>query len=61
MTAARVNLTSELPVDLPPDALLSQGTFLINLDGEQLSFIDMLPEEQSAVALLNRLFSRQGV
>lgn len=35
---ARVNLTSELPVDLPPDALLSHGTFLINLEGEQLRF-----------------------
>lgn len=36
MMVARVNLTSELPVDLPPDALLSHGTFLINLEGEQL-------------------------
>lgn len=35
MMVARVNLTSELPVDLPPDALLSHGTFLINLEGEQ--------------------------
>lgn len=36
MMVARVNLTSELPVDLPPDALLSHGSFLINLEGEQL-------------------------
>lgn len=34
MMVARVNLTSELPCDLPPDALLSHGTFLINLEGE---------------------------
>uniref|UniRef100_A0A674NYX6 isoleucine--tRNA ligase n=1 Tax=Takifugu rubripes TaxID=31033 RepID=A0A674NYX6_TAKRU len=33
MMAARVNLTSQLPCDLPPDALLSHGTFLINLEG----------------------------
>uniref|UniRef100_A0A672HPP8 Isoleucine--tRNA ligase, mitochondrial n=1 Tax=Salarias fasciatus TaxID=181472 RepID=A0A672HPP8_SALFA len=33
MMAARVNLTSEMPRDLPPDALLSHGTFLINLEG----------------------------
>lgn len=33
MMAARVNLTSELPRDLPPDTLLSHGTFLINLEG----------------------------
>ncbi|KAM8914621.1 isoleucine--tRNA ligase, mitochondrial-like isoform 2-T2 [Spinachia spinachia] len=33
MTVARVTLTSALPRDLPPDALLSHGTFLINLDG----------------------------
>ncbi|XP_028250738.1 isoleucine--tRNA ligase, mitochondrial isoform X2 [Parambassis ranga] len=33
MMAARVTLTSELPRDLPPDALLSHGTFLINLEG----------------------------
>ncbi|XP_038148635.1 isoleucine--tRNA ligase, mitochondrial isoform X2 [Cyprinodon tularosa] len=33
MMAARVNLISELPRDLPPGALLSQGTFLINLEG----------------------------
>ncbi|XP_028994181.1 isoleucine--tRNA ligase, mitochondrial isoform X2 [Betta splendens] len=33
MMAARVNLTSEMPRDLPPDALLTQGTFLINLEG----------------------------
>uniref|UniRef100_H3CIN2 Isoleucine--tRNA ligase, mitochondrial n=1 Tax=Tetraodon nigroviridis TaxID=99883 RepID=H3CIN2_TETNG len=33
MMVARVDLTSELPVDLPPDALLSHGTFLINLEG----------------------------
>lgn len=32
---ARVHLTSELPCDLPPDALLSHGTFLINLEGER--------------------------
>lgn len=36
MMAARVNLTSELPRDLPPDALLSHGSFLINLEGEEL-------------------------
>lgn len=35
MMAARVNLTSELPRDLPSDALLHHGTFLINLEGEQ--------------------------
>lgn len=34
MMVARVNLTSELPRDLPPDAQLSHGTFLINLEGE---------------------------
>ncbi|XP_053290202.1 isoleucine--tRNA ligase, mitochondrial isoform X1 [Pleuronectes platessa] len=33
MMTARVTLTSELPRDLPPDALLSHGTFLINLEG----------------------------
>lgn len=36
MMVARVNLTSELPCDLPQDALQSHGTFLINLEGEQL-------------------------
>lgn len=35
MMAARVNLSSELPRDLPPDTLLSHGTFLINLEGEE--------------------------
>lgn len=35
MMVARVSLTSELPRDLPPDALLSHGTFLINLEGEK--------------------------
>lgn len=35
MTAARVNLTSGLPRDLPPDAPLSHGSFLINLEGEE--------------------------
>ncbi|KAM3594791.1 uncharacterized protein V6R79_014306 [Siganus canaliculatus] len=33
MMVARVNLASQLPRDLPPDALLSHGTFLINLEG----------------------------
>nr|XP_019940532.1 PREDICTED: isoleucine--tRNA ligase, mitochondrial isoform X1 [Paralichthys olivaceus] len=33
MMAARVTLTSELPRDLPPDALQNHGTFLINLEG----------------------------
>ncbi|XP_017287243.1 isoleucine--tRNA ligase, mitochondrial isoform X2 [Kryptolebias marmoratus] len=33
MMAARVNLTSELPRDLHPDALVNHGTFLINLEG----------------------------
>ncbi|KAM9842397.1 isoleucine--tRNA ligase, mitochondrial isoform 2-T2 [Aulostomus maculatus] len=33
MMAARVNLSSSLPRDLPSDALLSHGTFLINLEG----------------------------
>ncbi|KAL7379506.1 hypothetical protein ABVT39_000391 [Epinephelus coioides] len=33
MMVARVNLTSQLPRDLPPDAVLSHGTFLINLEG----------------------------
>ncbi|XP_026188206.1 isoleucine--tRNA ligase, mitochondrial isoform X2 [Mastacembelus armatus] len=33
MMVARVNLTSELPRDLPSDALLNHGTFLINLEG----------------------------
>nr|XP_046268197.1 isoleucine--tRNA ligase, mitochondrial isoform X3 [Scatophagus argus] len=33
MMVARVNLTSKLPRDLPPDAILSHGTFLINLEG----------------------------
>ncbi|XP_023250466.1 isoleucine--tRNA ligase, mitochondrial isoform X3 [Seriola lalandi dorsalis] len=32
MMAARVNLTSALPRDLPSDALLNHGTFLINLE-----------------------------
>lgn len=36
MMAARVSLTSELPRDLPPEALLNRGTFLINLEGEEL-------------------------
>uniref|UniRef100_A0AAQ5YDW3 isoleucine--tRNA ligase n=1 Tax=Amphiprion ocellaris TaxID=80972 RepID=A0AAQ5YDW3_AMPOC len=35
MMAARVTLTSELPRDLHPDALLGHGTFLINLEGEK--------------------------
>ncbi|XP_034530676.1 isoleucine--tRNA ligase, mitochondrial isoform X2 [Notolabrus celidotus] len=33
MMVARVNLTSKLPRDLPHDAVLSHGTFLINLEG----------------------------
>eukprot|EP00064_Thunnus_orientalis_P004148 superscaffoldBa00000369_g4159 len=33
MMAARVNLSSQLPRDLPPDALLKHGSFLINLEG----------------------------
>uniref|UniRef100_UPI003AADA1D7 isoleucine--tRNA ligase, mitochondrial isoform X2 n=1 Tax=Centroberyx gerrardi TaxID=166262 RepID=UPI003AADA1D7 len=33
MMAARTTLTSTLPRDLPPDALLSNGSFLINLEG----------------------------
>ncbi|XP_033982183.1 isoleucine--tRNA ligase, mitochondrial isoform X1 [Trematomus bernacchii] len=33
MMVARVNLCSVLPRDLPSDALLSSGTFLINLEG----------------------------
>ncbi|XP_008300546.1 isoleucine--tRNA ligase, mitochondrial isoform X3 [Stegastes partitus] len=33
MMAARVTLTSKLPRDLHPDALLSHGSFLINLEG----------------------------
>ncbi len=33
--AARVSLSSELPRDLPPEALISHGTFLINLEGEE--------------------------
>ncbi|KAG7225213.1 hypothetical protein INR49_014772 [Caranx melampygus] len=33
MMAARVTLTSALPRDLPSDALLNHGTFLINLEG----------------------------
>uniref|UniRef100_A0A1A8MEG1 Isoleucine--tRNA ligase, mitochondrial n=2 Tax=Nothobranchius pienaari TaxID=704102 RepID=A0A1A8MEG1_9TELE len=33
MMAARVNLASDLPRDLHPDALLNHGTFLINLEG----------------------------
>ncbi|XP_056151676.1 isoleucine--tRNA ligase, mitochondrial isoform X2 [Lampris incognitus] len=33
MMAARTTLTSSLPRDLPPDALLCNGTFLINLEG----------------------------
>ncbi|XP_047466437.1 isoleucine--tRNA ligase, mitochondrial isoform X2 [Mugil cephalus] len=33
MMAARVSLTTELPRDLHPDAQLSHGTFLINLEG----------------------------
>ncbi|XP_047200714.1 isoleucine--tRNA ligase, mitochondrial [Girardinichthys multiradiatus] len=33
MMAARVNLTNKLPRDLHPEALLSHGTFLINLEG----------------------------
>ncbi|XP_073323290.1 isoleucine--tRNA ligase, mitochondrial isoform X2 [Pagrus major] len=33
MMVARVNLTSKLPRDLPLDAQLSHGTFLINLEG----------------------------
>lgn len=33
--AARVTLVGELPRDLPPGALLSHGSFLINLEGER--------------------------
>ncbi|KAJ0008755.1 hypothetical protein NQD34_016170 [Periophthalmus magnuspinnatus] len=33
MMCAKVNLTSELPRDLPSDALRCHGTFLINLEG----------------------------
>ncbi|KAM8834264.1 isoleucine--tRNA ligase, mitochondrial [Synchiropus picturatus] len=33
MMAARVHLCSQLPRDLPADALLSHGSFLINLEG----------------------------
>uniref|UniRef100_A0A3Q4APP5 Isoleucine--tRNA ligase, mitochondrial n=1 Tax=Mola mola TaxID=94237 RepID=A0A3Q4APP5_MOLML len=33
MMVARVNLSSELPRDLPPGAVVSHGTFLINLEG----------------------------
>lgn len=33
MMSARVTLTSALPRDLPSDALLNHGTFLINLEG----------------------------
>ncbi|KAM6913231.1 isoleucine--tRNA ligase, mitochondrial isoform 2-T2 [Xenentodon cancila] len=33
MMAARVSLTSELPRDLHPEALLNHGSFLINLEG----------------------------
>uniref|UniRef100_A0A8C2WTD2 isoleucine--tRNA ligase n=1 Tax=Cyclopterus lumpus TaxID=8103 RepID=A0A8C2WTD2_CYCLU len=44
MTVARVNLASGLPRDLPPDAPLSHGTFLINLEGEErLSHIAAVP------------------
>lgn len=50
---ARVNLISELPVDLPTDALLSQGTFLINLEGEQ-TFLTRGNGSR------DRLLSRQG-
>lgn len=32
--SARVDLVGELPRDLPPGALLSHGSFLINLEGE---------------------------
>lgn len=34
MMSARVDLVGELPRDLPPGALLSHGSFLINLEGE---------------------------
>lgn len=44
MMVARVNLTSELPRDLPPDALLSHGTFLINLEGEEPSTLKWISE-----------------
>lgn len=37
MMAARVTLSSQLPRDLPPDALLKNGSFLINLEGEWLT------------------------
>ncbi|XP_053191351.1 isoleucine--tRNA ligase, mitochondrial isoform X1 [Scomber japonicus] len=33
MMAARVNLSGQLPRDLPDDAVLKQGSFLINLEG----------------------------
>ncbi|KAL2099029.1 hypothetical protein ACEWY4_005509 [Coilia grayii] len=33
MMASRVTLTSSLPRDLPDDALISRGSFLINLEG----------------------------
>lgn len=32
--SSRVDLVSELPRDLPPGALLSHGSFLINLEGK---------------------------
>uniref|UniRef100_A0A667XBZ8 Isoleucine--tRNA ligase, mitochondrial n=1 Tax=Myripristis murdjan TaxID=586833 RepID=A0A667XBZ8_9TELE len=34
MMAAQTTLTSQLPRDLPPDALRSSGNFLINLEGD---------------------------
>lgn len=38
MMSSRTTLTSALPRDLPNDALISNGSFLINLEGEsQLS------------------------
>lgn len=36
MMAARVNLATKMPRDLDPEALLNHGTFLINLEGEDL-------------------------
>ncbi|XP_068607883.1 isoleucine--tRNA ligase, mitochondrial [Brachionichthys hirsutus] len=35
MMVGRVSLAGELPRDLPPDALIRHGTFLINLEGEE--------------------------
>lgn len=43
MMASRTTLTSDLPRDLPSDAVISKGSFVINLEGKD----DQLTAEYS--------------